>query len=68
MNNVVTHSGFDYEYWDKILPKNVEKYRAFFIDELGFNIDFYEMYGSAYLAKPNTKWRGRELIDRVDYY
>ena len=26
-----------------------------------------DIYGSVYLDKPNTKWRGRELIDRVDY-
>ena len=38
------------------------------MDEVGFNIDMYEFYGSLYLDKPNTKWRGRELIDRVDYY
>ena len=28
----------------------------------------YETYGSVYLDKPNTEWRGRELKDRVDYY
>lgn len=27
----------------------------------------FEFYGSIYLAKPNTKWRGRALVDRVDY-
>ena len=26
-----------------------------------------EIYGSVYLDDPNTKWRGRELIDREDY-
>lgn len=26
-----------------------------------------EIYGSVYLDAPNTAWRGRELIDRVDY-
>lgn len=68
LNKVETPSGFNYEYWDKQLPKAIEQYRNFFIDEVGYNIDFYEMNGSAYLDKPNTKWRGRELIDRVDYY
>lgn len=31
--------------------------------------DLYDedIYGSAYLDEPNTKWRGRELIDRIDY-
>jgi hypothetical protein len=68
LNKIETHPNFEYEYWDKQLPKSIEEYRNFFIDEVGFNIEFYEMYGSAYLDKPNTKWRGRELIDRVDYY
>lgn len=26
-----------------------------------------EIYGSVYLDEPNTEWRGKELIDRVDY-
>lgn len=68
LNKIETYPGFEYEYWDKLLPKTIEEYRSFFIDEVGFNIDFYEMNGSAYLDKPNTKWRGRELFDRVDYY
>ncbi|MBN8680964.1 MAG: hypothetical protein J0M29_22255 [Chitinophagales bacterium] len=68
LNKIETYPGFKYEYWDKHLPKSIEEYRNFFIDEVGFNIEFYEMNGSAYLDEPNTKWRGRELIDRVDYY
>jgi hypothetical protein len=31
-------------------------------------IELYEQYGSIYLAKPNTEWRGKALKDRVDYY
>ena len=34
---------------------------------MSLNFDMYEMYGSVYLDKPNTNWRGRELIDRKDY-
>jgi hypothetical protein len=37
-------------------------------DFLSLNVDQFETYGSFYLSGPNTKWRGRELIDRVDYY
>ena len=33
-------------------------------DDVGFNIESYENYGSIYLGS----WRGPELIDRVDYY
>ncbi len=68
LNKIETHSGFEYKYWDKDLPGTIEEYRNFFIDEVGFNIDFYETYGSAYLDEPNTAWRGRALVDRVDYY
>jgi hypothetical protein len=32
------------------------------------NPDFFENYGSVYLGPPNSDWRGRELIDRKDYY
>ncbi len=59
---------FDFEYWTKKIPTMIDSYKDFFMDEVGFNIDMYEFYGSLYLDKPNTKWRGRELIDRVDYY
>lgn len=37
-------------------------------EDLANNYDLYDMYGSCYLDAPNTKWRGRELKDRVDYY
>lgn len=68
LNKIKTHSNFNYNYWDKELPKTIQNYRSFFIDEVGFNIEGYETYGSVYLDKPNTKWRGKELIDRIDYY
>lgn len=32
-------------------------------EDIGFNIDNYETYGSLYLGS----WRGPILIDRVDY-
>lgn len=39
----------------------------FLADDISMNYEVYEFYGSVYLDAPNTKWRGRELIDRVDY-
>lgn len=36
-------------------------------EELAINYDIYEVYGSLYLDKPNSEWRGKELVDRVDY-
>lgn len=50
------------------LLKLVEKLKEFISEDVSLNYDFYEMYGSAYLSEPNTEWRGKELIDRVDYY
>ncbi len=32
------------------------------------NPDLFEFYGSVYLDKPNSEWRGPELVDRRDYY
>lgn len=49
------------------IRKRVEVYKAFLKEDISLNAENYEMYGSAYLDSPNTKWRGRELIDRVDY-
>ena len=58
-------------------PHEIKKYRflrckaialkKIMIEDASLYWDNYEMYGSVYLDKPNTKWRGRELIDRVDY-
>lgn len=50
-----------------ILPSIIDSWRNLITEDVGFNYDSYEMYGSVYLAEPNTEWRGRELIDRVDY-
>lgn len=54
----------------KVIDAHLEKaklLRDFLTDDISTNFEFYEFYGSAYLDAPNTKWRGRELIDRVDY-
>ena len=59
--------GFEKNKWVKF-KSTVRQYRDFLIDDLSTNIEFYEMYGSAYLDAPNTEWRGKELVDRVDYY
>lgn len=36
--------------------------------DLAENYDVYDFYGSCYLDKPDSEWRGKELVDRVDYY
>lgn len=59
---------FNSNYWVKEIPKMIDSYKEIFIEDVSYNIEHYEFYGSMYLDKPNTKWRGKELIDRVDYY
>lgn len=59
--------GLDSRHW-KEFPSLIEKLKAFLQEDVSLHIDAYETYGSAYLDEPNTQWRGRELIDRVDYY
>jgi len=48
--------------------KHTAKWKSFFQEDVATNVEQYESYGSVYLDAPNTKWRGRELKDRVDYY
>lgn len=53
--------------WKKFL-KTIDFYKKLLADDVSSNIEGYETYGSAYLDKPNTEWRGPELRDRIDYY
>jgi hypothetical protein len=48
--------------------ESIKEHKKLIMDDIGFEIEKYEMYGSHYLAEPNSKWRGKELIDKVDYY
>lgn len=59
--------GYDYNKWKGLL-KNIDNYKKFFIEDVTLNIENYEFYGSVYLDKPNSEWRGKELIDRIDFY
>lgn len=67
LENVTLTKPHNYAKWQKLLNR-VDACKQFFIDDVGFNIELYEFYGSLYFDKPNTKWRGKELIDRKDYY
>ena len=49
------------------IRKNASMMGELLVEDIANNFEAYEAYGSAYLDAPNTKWRGRELIDRVDY-
>lgn len=59
---------------DKEEIKKISKMREFtlfwqknMVDYASLHPEIFEFYGSIYLAEPNTKWRGRALVDRVDY-
>lgn len=61
-------------FFDKNFYKEINSARErlkilkdFLQEDLSINIEHYEKYGSAYLDVPNTEWRGKELIDRIDY-
>ena len=58
---------YDVEEFAKRLPYIMDKLSSIMCEDFALNPDTYEMYGSVYLAAPNTAWRGRELIDRKDY-
>lgn len=50
------------------IQENAKWLKKALVDDLSLNYEQYDLYGSAYLDEPNTKWRGKKLIDRVDYY
>ena len=66
LTKIPTPKYFRVENWSQ-LSENVQYLKDHLTEDVGFNIESYETYGSVYLDKPNTAWRGRELIDRVDY-
>ena len=68
LDEIPKYKGFNSKYFTIDIPKIVEEYRTLVIEDVGYNCDLYETYGSAYLDDANTEWRGKELIDRVDYY
>lgn len=55
------------ENW-KGFMSTVENFKEFLLQDVSVNIETYHTYGSVYLDKPNTEWRGAKLVDRVDYY
>lgn len=66
INNVYIPKDFDTQEIEKII-NNSQRLKEWLCEDLSLNCDVYEMYGSIYLDEPNTEWRGKELIDRVDY-
>lgn len=67
LENAPRPKNFDKKLYCENIPQTVSQWEEGIIEDVMENFEHYEMYGSTYLAAPNTKWRGRELIDRVDY-
>lgn len=67
LSKIPTPEGFKTKEWSDF-PKLLDNLTQMLQEDISLNFDAYERYGSAYLGKPNTQWRGKELIDRVDYY
>ncbi len=60
-------NGFDLKAVESI-KENAKVMGELLEQDLAENYDAYDFYGSCYLDKPDSEWRGRELVDRVDYY
>jgi len=48
--------------------QTIDGLKPILLEDVSTNIDIYEIYGSVYLDKPDSEWRGPKLIDRKDYY
>ena len=71
MKNIIENAkkpfDFSEDFYCKDLPNLVSEWEKIIIKDVSENFELYETYGSLYLEAPNTEWRGKELIDRVDY-
>lgn len=67
LERVSIPSGQDQSRWKNLL-KTIDVLKPILVEDVSMNIETYETYGSVYLDKPNSEWRGPELIDRKDYY
>ena len=65
--NAPKPSSYDMEPWSQLM-ESIKVLKPLLLDDVSTNIDKYEFYGSVYLDKPNSEWRGKELVDRKDYY
>lgn len=70
-NNILENAprpyDFDHNMYYEDLPQLVSFWEDTMKEDASQNFENYEEYGSVYLAKPDTEWRGKELIDRKDY-
>ena len=57
----------DKSYW-KLFLESINFLKNIVLEDVSGNTEMYEFYGSVYLDKPDSEWRGPELIDRENYY
>lgn len=50
------------------LLQTIDHLKPILLEDVSTSFDSYEVYGSVYLDRPNSEWRGPEVIDRKDYY
>ncbi|MBL4559940.1 MAG: hypothetical protein JKX79_03035 [Labilibaculum sp.] len=68
LNNVSLTKDINKQEWLDY-QKNLDVIKEFINNDVDKQLEqTYRFYGSCYLAEPNTKWRGKHLIDRKDYY
>ncbi len=67
LENARIPDGFDRKHMESI-KENARYMEEFLENDLSEHYELYDFYGSCYLADPDTEWRGKQLIDRVDYY
>lgn len=67
LNNAKIPKELDVDSWKGHI-EFIDCLKEFVTNDVNDNVDLYEFYGSLYFDKPDSEWRGRELIDRVDYY
>ncbi len=67
LKTVQLPKSFNKPKWEDF-KNEIDFVKSFIELEVKNNLAQYRVYGSAYLDKPNSEWRGRELIDRKDYY
>lgn len=67
LNNATKSTDYDAARWTTLM-NTIGAYKQFLLEDVSTNIDAYESYGSVYLDKPDTPWRGKKLTDRVDYF
>ena len=67
LENAPRPKDFDKKLYYEIIPELVTYWEQYKMEDISVNFDDYERYGALYLSEPNTEWRGRELVDLVDY-